>query len=250
MKFAAKVSYNGGLFSGWQCQPGLFTVQEEIEKVLSLLNNGAVRVTGAGRTDAGVHALGQVCSFELSKDWRPDKLMLAVNANLPVGIQFMNTAEVPSDFNARFDTISREYVYFIWNSRTVYPHIEPFVCHLKARGYDWKLAADACHFLEGEHDFSAFCKKNEVPENAMRTLQSVKLRKRGDLVWLYVKGNAFLMNMIRIMLGNLEIVALGKRPPEWIKELLDGGIREDGGRTFPPSGLFFRRVNYEKKLFD
>lgn len=249
MRFAACVSYNGGLFSGWQLQPGCFTVQEETEKVLSLLNNGAVRITGAGRTDAGVHARGQVCSFELSDKWSANKLMLAVNANLPVGIQFMKVAEVPDDFNARFDAVSREYVYFIWHNRAIYPHIEPFVCHIKARDYDWQLASQACRFFEGEHDFSAFCKKNEVPDNAVRTIHSIKLRKRGNLVWLHVKGNAFLMNMIRIMLGNLELVAQKKRPPEWIKTLLDGGVREEGGRTFPPQGLFFWRVNYKKQLF-
>ena len=249
MNFAAEVSYNGGLFSGWQCQPGLSTVQEEIEKVLSLLNGSGVKITGAGRTDAGVHAKGQVCSFELDEAWRPDKLMLAVNANLPQGVQFMRVAEAPDNFNARFDAVSREYVYFMWHGRAVYPHLEPFVSHIKAGNYDWELAAQACRYLEGEHDFGAFCKKNETPENTVRTLHSARLCRRGRLVWLHVKGNAFLMNMIRIVLGNLELVAQKKRPPEWIAEMLENGDRESGGRTFPPNGLFFWRVNYREKLF-
>jgi len=250
MKFAAEVSYNGGLFSGWQTQPELPTVQQELERVLSLLNNGSVKVTGSGRTDAGVHARAQTCSFEMSQDWRADKLLLAVNANLPDGIQLMRAAKAPSGFNARFDAVSREYVYFIWHAQAIYPHITPFVCHIKARGYDWNLAAKACRLLEGLHDFSAFCKKTEVPENAVRTLESVRLYKRGALVWLHVRGNAFLMNMIRIMLGNLELVALGKKPPAFISELLENGSREDGGRTFPPQGLFFWRTNYKYRLFD
>lgn len=250
MNFVAQVSYNGGLFNGWQLQDGVPTVQEDIERVLSLLNNGSVRITGAGRTDAGVHARGQVCNFKLNERWSSDKLMLAVNANLAPGIQFMKVAEAPDDFNARFDALSREYVYFIWHSRAIFPHIEPYVCHIKARGYDWQAASEACRYLEGEHDFSAFCKKTEVPENSVRTLYSVKLCKKGDLVWLHVKGNAFLMNMVRIMLGNLELVALKKRPPEWIKELFSNGEREESGRTFPAQGLFFWRVNYEKNLFD
>jgi len=250
MKFAAEVSYHGALFSGWQTQPQLPTVQEEIEKVLSLLNNGAVKITGSGRTDAGVHARGQVCSFEMAESWRPDKLLLAVNANLPAGIQFMRVAETEENFNARFDTQSREYVYFIWNSRAIYPHIEPFVCHLKAGSYDWNLAAKACRLLEGRHDFQAFCKKNEVPENSVRTLYSVRLYRRGALLWLHVKGDAFLMNMIRIILGNLELVAQGKRKAEWLTELLEQGEREDSGRTFPAQGLFFWRANYGRRIFE
>lgn len=250
MKFAAEVSYHGALFSGWQTQPQLPTVQEEIEKVLSLLNNGAVKITGSGRTDAGVHARGQVCSFEMAESWRSDKLLLAVNANLPAGIQFMRVAETEENFNARFDTQSREYVYFIWNSRAIYPHIEPFVCHLKAGSYDWNLAAKACRLLEGRHDFQAFCKKNEVPENSVRTLYGVRLYRRGTLLWLHVKGDAFLMNMIRIILGNLELVAQGKRKAEWLTELLEQGEREDSGRTFPAQGLFFWRANYGRRIFE
>ena len=249
MNFVAQVSYNGGLFNGWQLQNGVPTVQEEIERVLSLLNNAPVRIVGAGRTDAGVHAKGQVCSFKLKEQWSPSKLLLAVNANLANGVQFMKLAQCGEDFNARFDAVTREYVYFIWNNRAIFPHIEPFVCHLKSRGYDWQAASDACRYLEDTHDFSAFCKKTEVPENPVRTLDFVRLHKKGDLVWLHVKGNAFLMNMIRIMLGNLELVALKKHKPEWLKELLCSGTREQSGRTFPPQGLFFWRVNYEKKLF-
>lgn len=249
MKFAAQVSYNGGLFNGWQTQPQTFTVQEEIEKVLAILNNGTVKITGSGRTDAGVHARGQVCSFEMNDAWRTDKLLIAVNANLPDGIQFMRVAEVAEDFNARFDALSREYVYFIWNARAIYPHIEPFVCHLKGGNYDWNLAAEACKLLEGRHDFRAFCKKNEVPENSVRTLYSVRLFKRGALLWLHIKGDAFLMNMIRIIVGNLELVAQKKKKREWLSELLENGQREDSGRTFPAKGLFFWRANYDKKLF-
>lgn len=249
MHFAAEVSYNGGLFCGWQTQPWLATVQKELERVLSLLDGAPIKVTGSGRTDAGVHARAQMCSFEMSRCWAADKLMLAVNANLAPGIQLMRAAKAPDGFNARFDAQSREYVYFIWNAPAIYPHITPFVCHIKARGYDWNSVRKACQLLEGTHDFSAFCKKTEIPQNAVRTLESVRLYKRGALVWLHVKGNAFLMNMIRIMLGNLELVALSKKSPEFISNLLKNGCREEGGRTFPPHGLFFWRANYKYRLF-
>lgn len=246
-RYIAEVSYDGSRFHGWQLQPGLATVQGILEDALSLLNGSRVAVAGAGRTDAGVHARGQVCSFDLDKEWDMRRLILAINANVTKGASVIRLSLAPRpDFHARFDAKSREYVYFIWNASTIYPLLEPNICWLKPSGYDWSAAQRACHYLEGEHDFRAFCRSSDRQDDSVRTIYNAKLMRRGGLIWLRIVGSGFLTNMVRIILGNLELVARGEKEPEWIKKLLLGASkRADGGRTFPPNGLFLWRINYQ-----
>jgi len=251
VRYAAEVSYNGAFFFGWQIQPEKPTVQLAIETALSVLDGAHVKVTGAGRTDAGVHAKGQVCSFEMSKKWDERTLLLAMNANLPEGVSVIRVAEARSDFNARYDAVSREYIYFIWTGSTIYPHVIPFTHWLKGRNYDWDLAEKACSYLEGEHYFGNFCRASCLPANAVRTIYSIKLRRKGNLLYLRVKGDGFLTNMVRVILGDLELVAKREKKPEWIRELFDKcNSRTSGGRTFPPSGLFLWRISYEMSLWN
>lgn len=246
MRYAAEVSYNGALFCGWQIQDGQPSVQDAVQKALSLLNGAQVKINGAGRTDAGVHARGQVCSFDMAEEWEPRRLLLAVNANLPEGISFMKAAHVHDDFHAQYDAVSREYVYFMWTGLSVYPHMSPYVCHIKGSKYDWGLAAEACRYLEGRHDFRCFCRTPDVPDDSVRTIYRARLRRRGNLMWLRIKGSGFLTNMVRNILGDLELVALKKRPPEWINELFSEDMtRNDGGRTFGPNGLFLWKIEYD-----
>lgn len=246
-RYAAEVSYDGAGFSGWQSQPGLTTVQGVLEEALSLLDGSRVAAAGAGRTDAGVHAKGQVCSFDLNKAWDIKRLLPAVNANLPKGVSVVRLAEAPSaDFHARFDAVSREYIYFVWNSNAIYPALTPNVCWLKQGGCDWAAAAEACAYLEGEHDFGAFCRAGDRPENCRRTIYRAKLRKKGNLIYLRLTGSGFLTNMVRIIMGSLALVARGEREPLWVKSLLtEARERSESGRTFPPNGLFLWGINYQ-----
>lgn len=248
-RYIAEVSYDGARFAGWQVQPGLVTVQGALEGALTLLDGGrGVAVAGAGRTDSGVHARGQVCSFDLEKDWQPQRLLLAVNANLLPGVSVIRLAQVPWEgFHARFDAVSREYVYFIWNSATIYPALRPHVCWLAAGGYDWDRARAACRLLEGEHDFGAFCRSHDRPQDSVRTIYRARLRKKGGLIWLRISGSGFLTNMVRIIMGSLEQVARGEREPRWIDWLLEQkSERSECGRTFPPQGLFLWKINYRR----
>ena len=251
-RYAAEVSYEGSKFYGWQVQDGFASVQQAFEESLTLLNDGVhVDVTGAGRTDSGVHARGQVCSFDLADDWQPRKLLLAINAHLPEGTSAMRVCRARPDFHARYDAVSREYMYFIWNSSSIYPQLLPNVCWLKGSGYDWSRAAEACRWLEGEHDFGAFCRAAERPEDAVRTMYRVRLVRRGHLLKLHVVGSGFLTNMVRIMVGCLELVARGRKEPRWIGELFDpGAVRLGRARTFPPQGLFLWRINYDPPLWN
>lgn len=250
-RYVAEVSYNGARFSGWQIQPGLRTVQGELEDALSLLNGSHVDVAGAGRTDTGVHAKGQVCTFDLDKEWEARRLMLAINANIGGGAGVLRLAQAPSPkFHARFDAVSREYVYFIWNSSTIYPMLEPNVCWLKSGGYDWSRARTACNYLLGEHDFGAFCRNVDRPENSVRNIFRATLRKRGNLIRFHIAGNGFLTNMVRIIVGSLEVIARGDKEPEWIAALFkETSVRAECGRTFPPGGLFLWRINYDLPLW-
>lgn len=250
-RYAAELSYNGGLYCGWQVQPNGPSVQESVENVLSMLNKQPVSVTGAGRTDSGVHARAQVCSFDMSKEWDEYRLLMALNSNLPEGISAMRLKKTSPDFHARYDAIKREYVYFLWTGRTRYPHIAPFTHWIMGGRYDWGLASEACRFLEGEHNFSNFCRAPNVPDNPVRTMYVVKLRRRGPLIWLRIIGSGFLTNMVRMIMGDLELVAKGERQPDWIKYLFEpGSDKRTAGRTFPPNGLFLWRIEYGEPLWN
>lgn len=241
--YALEISYDGGAFGGWQSQSDGRGVQDAIERALAALGEG-VRVDGAGRTDAGVHARAQVASFSLSKKWEPRRLVLALNTKLPQGVSVMRAAEVDESFHARRSAVSREYRYFIWSGSTCYPHIRPYVCWLHGR-FDWASAAAAAKLLEGRHDFRAFCRKDDCPESAVRDVLRARLICRGSLVVLKIEANAFLANMIRITVGNLIEIAKGRRDEAWLSGLLTGVCdRTASGKTLSPTGLFFWRVKY------
>ena len=251
IRYAAELSYNGSLFCGWQNQTNGPSVQEKIEQALSMLNKQHVSVVGAGRTDSGVHARAQVCSFDMSKEWDEYSLLLALNSKLPEGISAIRLTKTKPDFHPRFDALKREYIYFLWTGRTIYPHIKPYTYWVKGSNYNWELASKACFFLEGEHNFANFCRLLKVPDNPVRTMYKVKLYRRGFFVWLRVVGNGFLTNMVRIMMGNLLLVAKGARDPEWIKSLYEPGFdRNFSGRTLPPEGLFLWRIDYGESLWN
>ncbi len=244
MHYAAQVSYLGNAFSGWQRQPHAPSVQAVLEDALVLLNRGQkVTVAAAGRTDAGVHARGQVVSFSMERKWDVYRLLMALNANLPDGVRIVRIAPVTGDFHARRDARWREYVYFIWTAEYVYPHMAPFVWWNRRWRESTKLR-QACSLLEGTHDFSAFCRLSECPPNPCRTIHSARLVRRGALVRLRIRGNAFLTNMVRIIVGNLDQIARGRRDPDWFARLLKGGDRTQSGQTAPAGGLFFWRVAY------
>jgi tRNA pseudouridine38-40 synthase len=253
--YALEISYDGGKFSGWQSQPGGLGVQDAIEGALSELGelewSGANRakVTGAGRTDAGVHARAQVADLRLSKEWEPRRLVLALNAKLPPSVSVMRASWAPEGFHSRRSALSREYRYFIWNSSTCYPHIRPYVLWRPGAHFDWGRAAGAAKILEGTHDFRAFCRREDCPERTERIVTRLRLARRGRLLVLRVEANAFLTNMVRIIAGNLLEIASGRRDEAWLASLLSGDAdRAASAATLPPFGLFLWRVRYPERL--
>lgn len=245
-RYAARIAYDGSQFCGWQRQSGITgaTIQESMENALSILNKSKTAVFAAGRTDAGVHAMGQVISFETVKDWHPEKLRNAIDANTPISISVLSVARVSDTFSARHSALWREYVFFVWKAPGCPPHIRPFVWRNPAV-WDYGDARNVCRSLKGRHDFSAFCRKNDRPENCVRTIISAGFSKRGPLCRIRIRGRSFLTNMMRIIMGSMDLVASGKRDIDWFKFLLEGATREDAGSTAPPSGLFLWKVGYD-----
>jgi tRNA pseudouridine38-40 synthase len=246
-RIALLISYDGGPFSGWQSQPGDRGVQDAVESALSKIGEHA-RITGAGRTDAGVHARGQVAHFDARREWEPRRLALAVNAHLPESVSVMKARAVKDGFDARRSALSREYRYFIWNAGTCYPHIKPYVYWLHGTHYDWNAASEAASLMEGRHDFGAFCRAADKPDNTLRTVKRARVTRRGSLVTFKITADAYLANMVRIAAGNLLSVAEGKRSADWFELLLRGGDRRESARTLPASGLFLWRVAYPPPL--
>lgn len=250
-RYAAEVSYDGGKFFGWQVQPGLPTVQLALEEALSLINGRRAAVSGAGRTDAGVHARAQVCSFDMAREWDPRRLVLALNAHLPEGVSVMRAAAVPDDFHARFSAKEREYRYFIWNASTLPPHLKGRVFWLKQNRFDWTKAAEAAVCLKGTHDFANFCRAEESVSDTVRTITRARLYQKKPLIIFQIKADGFLHNMVRITLGALELAAAGKIEPYRITGLLDRSeyTRSECGRTYPACGLYLWKIEYPEDIW-
>ena len=248
MNYALKVSYVGKNYSGWQIQPDAPSIQEVIEDVLAKIAGSSVRITGAGRTDKGVNAWGQVASFGMEKEISPEKLRLAVNFYLPEDIRIMKAWLVPEDFNARYSAKSREYKYFIWNDWVCPPMLNNYVWWRKGKAWNMNIAREACNLIEGRHNFRAFCRSTECPEDPYRTIDALRIRTHGNLSIISVRAQSFLTNMVRIIVGNIDRVASGKMSLEWLEGLLSGSDRAESAMTVPACGLWFWRVNYESNL--
>lgn len=243
MRYGALVSYLGTSYAGWQRQARGTGIQEKIEESLFAISGKIVSVTAAGRTDAGVHARGQIISFDLEKEWRPDKLVLALNFYLPPDVVVLKTGKTLPKFDARRDALWREYRYFIWHGNALPPFLQGRVWWNK---FQWNFdeTRKACALYEGTHDFRAFCRAVECPDRPVRTIYRATLRRKGNLAIFTVMGNAFLTNMVRIMAGNLNAVGRGKQGSSWIEYLLTGRARSDSAMTAPPEGLYLWKVSY------
>ena len=248
MNYAVKISYLGKNYSGWQVQPDALSIQEVIEGVLAKIEGSPVRITGAGRTDKGVNAFGQVASFRLSKNIIPEKLRLAMNFYLPDDIRVMNVSTVPDDFNARYSALSREYRYFIYHDWVCPPMLNGLVWWRKGKDWNMNTAREACKMIQGRHNFKAFCRAGECPDDPFRTIDSLRIRTRGKLSVISVKARSFLTNMVRIITGNIDSVSTGKKNLSWLEGLLSGNERSESAMTVPACGLWFWRVNYESKF--
>jgi tRNA pseudouridine38-40 synthase len=239
------ISYDGTRYCGWETQKNGLAVQEVIEKAIKKITGEAVTLEGSGRTDAGVHALGQVATFRLRHKMTPGKLVLALNATIPEDVAVLDAAEVPADFHARFSATSKTYRYTILNDRVRRPLLLRQAYHFP-QPLDSDAMNAAARSLVGTHDFRAFAKEADRKRSCVRTIFRAEVAREGSLVTLEISGSGFLYNMIRIIAGTLIDVGLHRRGTDALEKLLQGGRRPHAGFTVPAHGLCLMRVEYHR----
>lgn len=237
------LSYDGTAYAGWQWQQNAVAVQQRVEEALHALTGEHARVTGASRTDAGVHALGQRAHFDTGSRIPAERFPYALNTHLPPDIRVLRGAEVDPRFHARFDAKGKTYVYRIHNA----PHHSALYRNLTAHvpvPLDAQAMRRALPQLLGTHDFAAFQASGGTAKTTVRTLTQATLQQAGDELTLTLSGNAFLYNMVRVIAGTLVEIGKGKLPEGCLSRALQTGDRLRLGPTAPPCGLTLARVWY------
>lgn len=243
MRIAVGIEYDGAAFHGWQIQRGVRSVQEAVETALGRVADQRVRLHCAGRTDAGVHALGQVAHFDTTAEREPRGWVLGANAHLPDEVALLWAKPVRSDFHARFSAYSRCYRYVILN-RATRPGLFARRVTWVHRTLDADRMNEAGQALVGTHDFSSFRALGCQAKGPVRTISRLQVVRSGDVVELQVAANAFLHHMVRNICGVLLAIGRGDQPVAWAREVLERRDRTQGGVTAPPHGLYFAGVRY------
>src|SRR5437868_5873238 len=238
------LSYDGTDFSGWQTQPGFRTVQETVERAMATLTGGErVRLNASGRTDAGVHAVGQVANFFTDSRLTCQVLVRAINDHLPDDVVVTKAEEVPDSFDATRDATSKLYRYVIHDGAVPDPFQRRYACQSR-----WALDAEsmarAAQPLRGRHDFHSFESHWPNRVSSVRTVSHLSVNRFGDYIWIEVEADGFLYNMVRAIAGTLTNVGRGYWPETKVAEILQAEDRAQAGPTAPARGLFLMRVSY------
>ena len=237
------VEYDGTDFFGFQYQPNVATIQGELEKTLAKVVKEKVIVYGSGRTDSGVHALGQVISFRTQGTIPVDRLCLAMNSLLPTSISAVEAEEVDDDFHARYSARSRRYRYDILNRRHRSALESRFTWYLQKELDLSSMKQGAAHLI-GVHDFSSYASGDRDDKSSVREMQNISIERKDDLIRIEVTANAFLRSMVRVIVGTLVEVGLGKRRSSEMLDILDARDRGRAGKTAPACGLCLAEVEY------
>ncbi len=247
MRLAIGVEYHGANFFGWQRQKGVRTVQEELETALSEVANSTVSLICAGRTDAGVHALGQVAHFDTSVYREHYSWIQGGNSNLPKDLSISWCLGVPELFHARYLALARTYQYVIFNRKFRSGKLFDSTTWV-SRNLDEKRMLEAADFLLGEHDFSSFRARGCQAKSPVREIKDIKISRRQEFVVITIKANGFLQKMVRNIAGLLIDVGSGKREPYWAKKVLLSRRRSMNSATAAPSGLYLASVDYPQEF--
>ncbi|MGE5531789.1 MAG: tRNA pseudouridine(38-40) synthase TruA [Bacteroidota bacterium] len=237
------VQYDGTDYAGYQGQPGCSTIQSELQKALSSLLAEDVRVTGASRTDAGVHAKGQVVSFTTQNVIPVERVTLALNALLPRDIVCVATEEASAEFHPQYAALRKQYSYRILNRELPSPFAARYSWHVR-QVLDLPAMHEGASHLVGRHDFAAFRAAGGSAKTSIREILSLEVVAQGDFVEVHVEGNGFLYMMVRIIVGTLVEVGLGRMTPPRVAEILASRDRGQAGTTAPPQGLTLVRIDY------
>lgn len=246
MRILMTIAYDGTRYSGWQKQkmPEVCTVQGELEKALQkLFHNPDLECIGASRTDAGVHALGQRAVVDVETTMPPEKLPLAICPFLPEDIIVTEAWEVPQTFHPRFECVKKTYEYRFWNAPVKNPKERLYSSH-QAKPLDIERMNRGAGALVGRHDFASFCAAGSSVSSTVRTIFDCHVEREGDAVKIFVTGDGFLYNMVRIIAGTLMAVGLGKMPSEEVAAILESRDRRRAGQTAEPQGLTLLEIFY------
>lgn len=238
------VAYDGTNYCGWQVQPNGLAVQEVLNRCLSELLKTKMEVIGASRTDAGVHALGNVAVFDTEARMPAEKFSYALNTRLPQDIRIQDSCQVPEDFHPRFQETVKTYEYKIYNRKFPDP-TKRLYTYFYYYPLDVEKMRQGAEYLIGEHDFKSFSTYKPEVENTVRTIYELGIhRSEDDVITIRIRGNGFLYNMVRIIAGTLIRVGGGYYPPEHVKEILEAKNRELAGETARPEGLTLVEIRY------
>ena len=244
MRIKLTVSYDGTCYCGWQVQPNGISVQQTLEKAIELATGESVKVVGSGRTDAGVHAAGQVAHFDTKTSIPPQKIYKAINLHLPPEIRVLDSVEV-GEFDARKSAKKKTYCYTLYSGKVEQPLKERYAVYLDTLPDIEKMKSAAKLFI-GEHDFKCFNASGGGAKTTVRTIYNIDIEEKGEEIKVYVCGNGFLYNMVRTLVGTLLKAGYEKIDLKQIKTLLDTGDKKLCGKTLPAKGLCLMSVEYEE----
>lgn len=243
MRIKLKICYDGTAYCGWQVQPNGVTVQQVVEQAVQLATGQKVRVTGSGRTDAGVHAQCQVAHFDTDSTIPPKKMYKALNAHLPQDIKVLSSEQVEDDFHACTWAKKKTYCYSLYLSDVENPLRERYAVKVDGR-LDLQKVQECAKVFIGEHDFKAFCASGSGAKTTVRTIYNIDIESQQEKLNVYVTGNGFLYNMVRIMVGALVGVGRGEMEIQDVEQMLKTGERHVNVKTLSPKGLCLMNVEY------
>ena len=237
------IEYDGKKFGGWQKQPQKLNIQGEIEKAIEEITSEKVDLIASGRTDAGVHSLGQTANFKTESKIDIEKMAFAINSKLKQSIRIIKAEEVDATFHSRYSCKGKKYRYIINNSKygsAIYRNLE---YHMPIK-LDVENMKKAIKYFEGEHDFKGFKASGTSSKSSVRTIYSANIELKEERIIIELEGNGFLYNMVRIIAGTIVDVGLGKIKPDEIPEIISSKDRTKAGKTLPPQGLYLVNVYY------
>lgn len=241
--YKLKISYDGTRYFGWERQPEKETIQGKIENVLSRMCNTEVEITGAGRTDAGVHAKAMIANVHMETDKSDDEILEYMNQYLPDDIAITSVTKASERFHARYNAKGKTYCYTIFNGK-----VKPVFNRKYYTYIDTKLDVDAMkeatNYLIGEHDFKSFCGNPKMKKSTVREIKSIDIKTSKGYIYIYFTGTGFLQYMVRILVGTLLMVGRGEMSPKQIEEILEAKDRTKAGQTAPAKGLCLEKVYY------
>lgn len=238
------IEYDGKDFNGWQKQPNKLNIQGEIERAIEGVTKEKVELYASGRTDAGVHALGQVANFKTNSNIPIEKMATAINSQLKYSIRIKKAEEVEEKFHSRYNCKEKTYMYIINNEEQASAIFRNMEYHFPKK-LDIEKMQKAAKYFEGEHDFSAFKSSGTSSKSSVRKIYNADVSTYNGRIIIKLTGNGFLYNMVRIIAGTLLEVGRGAIKPESIKEIIEDKDRKKAGKTLPPHGLYLVKVEYE-----